>query len=1575
MWRESWNYLLPLIGSFLLTSALTGQNNDCVRAQVICSDGPVNFTPRGPGIDDFANPNNRAGCLQTRENESAWYYFEFRRDMPPNSVIEFSINPFGGYGEDYDFAIYGPDLRCDSLGDPLRCSFAWFECDFCPLTGLGMGATATSQDVMSDGFVAPMVVQPGEGYYMLLDNFGGTSRGFTLTWGGSAAPFLNCQANPVCRDRIVNAGIDRQVCTSDGSFRLDGSAANVGANVTYTWLGMPEALALLSDVNDPNAMVTIPNNFTGTLQFILSIRDETCVLADEVLVTVVPDTPPQITGDTAICNGETTLLRAEPGYQSYRWSTGQTSADITVNAPGTYTVTVTNSNNCESEASFTVTRSPDPQLTIGGGTVVCLDDPLRLDAGTGFTSYQWSTGATTSFTEVLSAGIYSVTVTNDFGCEAIAQTSVTEGRKPNFNVEGDNTFCFGTINTLRTDVAFTQYAWSSGATTATLDVSESGTYSVTVTDTDGCRAEAELTVTRKEVITPTVQGMPAFCAGEATRLTAPPGFANYLWSNNATTTAIDINTPGTYRLTVTDADGCQGEGTVDVLENPLPVPIIEGATGICPDAIATLQSRDSFPVYRWSTGAATPAITIATPGVYTLEVESAAGCRGSVSTTLAAFDAASVEVAGDLIFCPDTGGELFTTTPFTRYEWSNGDTTARTQVFQSGTYRVTVIDANGCAATDTLTVESYVFDNPPVGADTSLCAGTQLTIDAGVNFPFYEWSNGATGRAISVATGGAYTVTVTDAQGCRAEATFNVTENAAPAIAIQGDTGLCPSAMTTLSAVGNFTRINWSNGATEPMLAINTPGLYRATVFDVNNCSAEAEVEVIAFAVPTLSVDGPDAICGNAAITIMATPGFTDYTWNDGPTTPERIITNGGTYTLTVRDANGCTGMASINITQRDVPSLSVSGDSFFCAGEAALLEATPGYTVYNWSNGDTSRTIRITTPGSYTLNITDAFGCTATEDIDIREVARPTADAGADQTLDCNRSSVSIGNNSSDLQYIWQGPGIDVTNQNQSNPVVSVAGLYTLVTTDPVHGCRSDTAEVIVVDQSYVPQIELAATGVLDCRTANVLLDATKSVIGPSIVYRWYNEAGELLGDTPELTVDAPGRYTLEIADLSLGCTNRDSVQVAASYDFPQVNAGPMQLITCDQSTVTLDGANSANGAGFVYNWTTADGNILTGASTPLPLVDQPGIYVLTVFNQNNGCRQSDSVEVRINQMPPVANAGSDQILDCNVPEVTIGNSGTNGNLRYAWSADNGFTFANPQLPVVSVNRAGRYLLRVTNPDNGCSATDTVQVMDNSNYPTDVQTQIMNPVCQGDATGQIVIQGVNGGTAPYFFSLNGAAFELTDVFDSLTAGNYELTVEDVSGCQYQTTLSLKDGMTLRVDLGEDIFVKTGTEVWLEPIVNVPRGTITNLRWDGGALKEDCICWQQMIVAERTERYRVTATNALGCMATDTIQVTVDSLGRVFVPNAFSPNEDGYNDRFMIFSGEKDVLIERFQVFDRWGSRVFMAEQFLPNDPQYGWDGKLNGQFVNTGVYVYTIEVQFYGKNRVLLTGDVTLMR
>ena len=419
---------LLLLCSFLFFffTTVKAQGPDCDVALTICSDGPVDFNPQGPGFNDFTG-NNSGGCLVANEHQSAWYYFEMNPSTPPGIDLGFTINPNAGSLEDYDFAIYGPNLECDNLGSPIRCSFADDGCIFCPETGLGMGASDVSEGAGGDGFVLPLFVNAGEGYFLVVDNFNNSSQGFSMTWTGGGAPFLNCDATPGC-ELMADPIPPQTFCQGSLPTTLFASVTGAIGPVTYSWVGDGAGTSYLDDPFSPNPNVTIPPDFFGTITYTLTVTEGSCMDTEMVTITVNPSPMPTILPVGPLCTSDNPeLLSATPPGGIWGGSTFTGVIDPVLLGPGTHMVTyeVTDANTCSNVVSIDIIINDAPLVSIDGNTFFCLQDgftPLNANAsgGTGGPyTYQWDTPQGPNGGATINAslpGLYSVTVTDGSGC-------------------------------------------------------------------------------------------------------------------------------------------------------------------------------------------------------------------------------------------------------------------------------------------------------------------------------------------------------------------------------------------------------------------------------------------------------------------------------------------------------------------------------------------------------------------------------------------------------------------------------------------------------------------------------------------------------------------------------------------------------------------------------------------------------------------------------------------------------------------------------------------------------------------------------------------------------------------------------------------------------------------------------------------------------------------------------------------------------------------------------------------------------------------------------------------------------
>ncbi len=488
-----------------------------------------------------------------------------------------------------------------------------------------------------------------------------------------------------------------------------------------------------------------------------------------------------IQGTTPICLGESSTLTANlvGGIPlSYIWSTGVTTSSIVVspNVSTTYSVTITDTNGCNANTSFTVNVNPLPSASIVGDNI-CLGETATLTASGGV-SYAWSNGANTSVISVnpVVNTVYTVTVTDVRGCTASATRLLEVFPLPNAQISPANASICVNDDINLTASGGTSYVWSTGATTATINVSPTTTttYTVTVTNTNNCTATASRIVVVNGVgLLATIQGNSPICIGDSSTMTAllTGGVASsFNWSIGANTSSITVapSSTTTYSVTITDTNGCNASASFTVTVNPLPLISIDG-DDVCPGD-STILTANGGVSYVWSTNETTSQITVspATSTTYTVTGTDSNGCENTAEITIDILPVPSVLITGRDTICVDDTTVL-TASGGVSYVWSNGETVNEISVSPTTTtvYTVTVTGDNGC--TNTASIEVFTNPNPEpiITGDLMICVGDTAVLSASPGVLF-NWSTGDTTPSISVVPiiNTSYMVTVTDENGC-----------------------------------------------------------------------------------------------------------------------------------------------------------------------------------------------------------------------------------------------------------------------------------------------------------------------------------------------------------------------------------------------------------------------------------------------------------------------------------------------------------------------------------------------------------------------------------------------------------------------------------------------------------------------------------------------------------------------------------------------------------------------------------------------------------------------------------------
>ena len=1004
----------------------------------------------------------------------------------------------------------------------------------------------------------------------------------------TATGVLTVNALPVVT--VNNAAI----CSGDPAATF---TATVDSSVTvYNWGGQG------------TGSTSTTTGTTAGLYISFIIDNNGCTARDTGTLTV--NSPPTVSvNNETVCLGDpaSTFTATSATATGFVWSgngsgTANTSSGT---AAGNYIVEVTDINGCTAKDTGALTVNALPVVSLGNDTTICGSISQTLDAGNTGSSYSWSTGATTQTINVTSIGTYHVAVTNGNGC--IGRDTITIGNNnPTVHLGNDTTFCGSGSKQLDAGAGFTSYLWSTGATTQTITASSAGSYNVVVTDGSGCTDRDTITIA---VNNPTVNlaNDTTFCGTGSLTLDAGAGFASYLWSNGATTQTLATSGAGDFSVVVTDLNGCTDNDTSTITINN-PVVDLGSDTTYCGTGSDTLDAGN-FNAYLWNTGATTSEIVITTGGTYSVTVTDADGCSDVDSVTINVSDP-QVHLANDTTFCGTGSLTLDAGAGFASYLWSNGATTQTLATSGAGDFSVVVTDLNGCTDNDTTTI---TINNPVVdlGSDTTYCGTGSDTLDAG-NFNAYLWNTGATTSEIVITTGGTYSVTVTDTDGCSDvdSVTINVSD---PQVHLANDTTLCGTGSLTLDAGAGFASYLWSNGATTQTLATSGAGDFSVVVTDLNGCT-DNDTTTISINNPVVDLGSDTTYCGTGSDTLDA-GNFNAYLWNTGATTSEIVITTGGTYSVTVTDADGCSDVDSVTINVSD-PVVNLMDDTTFCGATGThLLDAGNGFTAYLWSTGATSQTIIASGAGDFSVTVTDANGC---QDMDTTTIiySNPVVDLGADKAI-CQGTSTVLNAGISGATYSW--------NNGASSQLISVnsAGTY-IVNVTTGGGCMD--SDSIIVTVNAIPSITIDGSFTKDYVENQGAVNLTFGQPIGGV----YSGTG-VSGSTFNTSSAGVGSHTITYTytDGSTGCSNYDTLVINVSPTTNTLNVNnESQIIVRPNPFDTQLSIQLKSSGTSTYQLVDAGGKIAlsgsiqgaNGVATTTINTDEltPGMYYLLINNEN---------------------------------------------------------------------------------------------------------------------------------------------------------------------------------------------------------------------------------------------------------------------------------------------------------------------------------------------------------------------
>ena len=807
-----------------------------------------------------------------------------------------------------------------------------------------------------------------------------------------------------------------------------------------------------------------------------------------------------------------------------------------------------------------------------------------------------------------------------------------------------------------------------------------------------------------------------------------------------------------------------------------------------------------------------------------------------------------------------------------------------------------------------------------------------------------------------------------------------------------------------------------------------SPGTYTLAVTNTaTSCVAEVDVVVVEDMTPPTALAGEDQLitCETNSVTLTGAGSDTgdgfSYLWTnmEGDTvamTQTAEVSAPGTYTLQVTNLeNGCTATDEAEvILDGNVPQVTISGAqditcevlSVSLTGE--ITPAGPAYQ-YQWykieggdvSNpvGDGTPNLTVTEAGVYVLEARNpADGCTGSNQVTINlNNEAPVADAGeTSQMITCDDPTLTLSGEASS-----QGEAFTYEWSNADGPVgngitleVTTPGMYTFTVMNTETGCSS-TANVEVVDGQQAPAISFSnPEPALDC--INTTIDVEGLVEGATdLSVSWKGIDGGTPSPTDALvtTISQAGTYRLVVENNLTGCV--DSLELTVidnSGNPPVVSIAEPIPFTCTTPTINLDASATGNASDFSsISWTSSDGNTITPATGSLQVaVDGPGTYELTVVDVNTGCTGTNMVTVVPDNDTPVAAAGADLGIECDETGILDGLGSSQGNqFTYQWVNLEGGAVPMPADDLESsVTEPASYLLIVTNTENGCVDTDTVQV--SRVFPDAAAAGTDISLCQDQTTTSLMANQPAGTTGLWTVggvaSVDATADPNTGVSGLQSGANVFTWTLSAPGCpdysQDQVTVYIETAPIAVEDLliveGENRSVNinvaqndvlTNVDEYSVTLLDAPEfGTVDS--FSNGRLYYSV---PRGFVGVTQVTYEICNLDCDNLCATGTVRIQVSDDD--FVPtimNTITPNGDGMNDQLvfdvLLFTPEEEFPDNEIIIFNRWGDIIFQQRPYNNN-----WGGlNSNGDLLPQGTYYYILRLNL--ADGVIIRGDVTIL-
>ena len=1365
---------------------------------------------------------------------------------------------------------------------------------------------------------------------------------------------------------------------------------------------------------------TANNLIAGTYSCIIT-DSKGCTKTYSVNVTQPSSVSITSTVNTAYCmqtNGSATIVASGgfPAY-SYTWSTGATGNILNNVAAGTYTVRVKDANNCINVFGITIPNTNGPTLSVTGHTnVSCYggNDGVATTSVSGGVppyTYLWSNGQNLGTAINLSAGIYTVSISDAVGCVASASVQILQPPALSLNIIPQNPLCYNANNGSANAIVNGgtppySYTWSPvGGNANSANNLTAGTYIVNVKDAMGCIISGTTQLNNPPQMLANVNYTNVSCNGACNGIatanaTNANGSITYYWiggSSPQTAPIFNNLCPGTYTVFLTDQNSCTASAVFSITEPPsLNVSISYSSNVSCFGAnngYASVLVNGGTPpyTYQWlPSGGNGPTASNLSPGTYTIKVIDAKNCQNQQVVNITQPNPLQVTVSINHVSCYglNNGSGIASayggTGPYSILWYPTLHNTFSANNLPAGTHTIQVTDANNCVATITANVNQPPQLLANVTTTNSNCTMSNgracISASGGAGGYSYQWSGSPsyTNSCINNIAAGVYTVMIKDQNNCVVYANAVVNDINGPNVSITNYTNVSCYGQSNGAAQANVSggvlpyNVSWTYQGQNGLSISNLPaGNYGITVIDAAGCVGNATVSITQ--PPPLNsaiVNVGHVSCfglndGSATMLVNGgTPAYS-YTWTGGngaQFSQTAVSLIAGNYTCTVKDANGCTSTQSVQILQPNPITIgSYTIQNVNCNGNnngqiaANVVGGTPPYT-FTWNPSNVNApVISNLSGGSYTLNVNDAKACIATFVFTVTEPSPLVANINTSPAYCGNAvgtATVNVNGGTPPYQYLWNTP-----NSQNTNIAINLPPNTWICQITDAKGCViSPSIQILatthpsVTSTSFTPPVCYGQQN-----------GAAGVVVSGGIAPYSYTWNAPSSGNTATLTGLGAGVYQVIISD-NVGCQTFTTITVQQPNQVV-INATPNHTI-CYGTNTQIFAAGTGGIPPYTYTWIPS---IYNGSG---PYVVQPTVttsYTIMASDANGCVAPPRVITVFVN--PPLSAIGKTlDVCDAHVAVLnpTLTSLGNGGPYQYFWSDGSSYPYDSV---IVNLNLGSTYTYSVLIKD-GCTIPDAMASFVINVKPLPNPTLTIVPKI-GCSPAKITFSAVEGNPN----SINNYVWHIEygviggGVYDSDVSGNpTSISLTTNGSYAVGVMISNQYGCVVTIPFIDSVKVypKPVAAFTYSPIyADVVNSEIyfTNqsqnanyYTWNfGDYISPKNISFDTNAVHtyeyEGVYMVNLIADNIYQCKDTASAIVHIRPQFAVYIPNAFTPDGNGLNDVFTpvgIGIMEDEYLL---QIYDRWGHLVFSSNNF-----KLGWDGSINGDpNPKDGVYAYKI--------------------